>query len=119
MSDMLPALPASAALAPHERRQTVRFLCNRVCYARPNGTAAGITWGLTLWDISRTGLRVFLPCDLQRGTVLAIQPFRDSDNRVLLARIVWASHQPHGWSYGCEWLQPLGEPELAEMVNGQ
>ncbi len=103
-------------LAAAERRSSVRYRCPRVCFARPNGTGLGVTWGATLRDISAEGVSLFLPRELRPGTVLAIQPPRAGRGRVLVARLVWAVPQAGGWCCGCRLVEPLSADELQDWL---
>lgn len=115
-----PINPATALTATSniERRGAVRHLCSRVCYARPNGTASGFTWGVTICDISHLGISILLRCQLQEGMILAIQPDGGPATRVLYARIVRGHvHAPGCWFYGCEFVQPISEDELQKWLG--
>ncbi len=101
-----------------ERRRHPRHLCNRVCFARPNGTATGMTWGVVLWDISVIGLSIILNCELQPGMVVAIQPFREDDSAGLFACVVRTQRLSEGrWLYGCVFPEPLSASEFEFWVR--
>ena len=107
----------SAAVSTNERRGAIRHLANRVCYAQANGTNSGMTWGVTLWDISTTGISVVLKCELEPGIIIGIQPFKGKELKPLVARVVRTVPREDGWMYGCELLQPLSEEEMAEWLS--
>jgi hypothetical protein len=117
MSDLVVGTPAFIP-TPVERRGTARHLANRICFAQANGTDVGMSWGVTLWDISTTGLSLILRVQLCEGMIVGIQPFRDTSIRPLVARIVRTLPHPDGWFYGCELLHPLSEADVQQWLSG-
>jgi hypothetical protein len=101
-----------------DRRLSERRLCNRVCFARPNGSGMGVTWGVTLHDLSESGISLILKCRLNRGDVVLVQPFRHVGAEVLVARVVRRETTDDGrWLYGCELTQPLSTEALERWVH--
>lgn len=95
-----------------ERRRAERRLCNRVCFARSNGTSAGILWGIQVFDISKTGISVLLKQPMPIGTMMAIQPFRDSQVATLYGQVVQVHTFEDRWLHGCEFSKELTDDEL-------
>ena len=116
MPQFLPAMARSRLPFP-DRRTAERYLCNRVCFARPNGTSLGMTWGVTICDISAHGISLLFKQLLEDGTLLAIQPSRDSQNKPIMARVLRSLQWPHGWLHGCELAEPLTERELDDWLS--
>jgi hypothetical protein len=101
-----------------ERRLSERRLCNRVCFARPNGTGLGMTWGVTIHDLSEIGISLILNCRLHRGDIVLVQPLRHVRADVLVARVVRCEPAADGrWFHGCELTQPLSPEELERWVS--
>jgi hypothetical protein len=100
-----------------DRRSAERFLCNRVCFARPNGTSLGMTWGVTIYDISAHGISLLLKRRLESGSIVAIQPSRQSQTKPILARVLRSLQWPRGWLHGCELAEPLSDAELDAWLS--
>jgi hypothetical protein len=100
-----------------ERRSAPRLLGNRVCYARPDGSYAGVTWGATLHDLSPTGAGLVLRCALRPGTLVVVQPTRGRALRPLLARVLRAAPWEGHWLHGCQLLMPLAPEEVKRWMG--
>lgn len=118
MGNLPLTLQSRESVAPDaDRRTEPRYLQNRICYVRPNGQGAGVAWGVRLRDISRGGLRIVMRLRIRPGTILAIQPTRQSQQPPLVARVVWCHKYEDGWHYGCTLLRPLPEQELRRWLD--
>src|SRR5438105_3353473 len=93
-----PTVPASSA----ERRAAERFPILQRCLVRPDGATGAGDWEAIAFNISVTGIGLALPCQLRRGTVLLIQPWRLDRAPALRARVVHSSLVEFLWFHGCE-----------------
>lgn len=100
-----------------ERRGAERHRCQRVCYAQPNGTALGVSWGATLLNLSRYGAMLELRQPLTVDTILAVQLAGDGSTDPLLARVVRVQPLGESWFCGCELLEPLHPEQLQDWLS--
>ena len=107
-----------AALIEAERRHHARHRCTVEATSHPLEAAESIAWGAVVRDISAGGVGLTLCFPFRPGTYLALDVKRkDGTSRSLLARVVHVRDQADGsWLLGCEFVKPLDETEIAEMV---
>ena len=118
--------PKPAAVDPHppprERRTAVRHLCDRETFCQPIAARRGDDWRwpARIRDISLRGVGLLLSRRFERGTILVIelQGTGKICERMLIARVVHTTpHDAGDWIVGCEFINPLGEEDLNEVVG--
>ena len=113
------AIATRDRLPPRERRGDLRYRCHRICHARPNGTALGVSWGVTLLNLSAQGMLLELRQPLPVGVLLAVQPASVCPAAPLLARVLRVTAwEPGRWLCGCVLLEPLSAEDLQEWRCG-
>jgi hypothetical protein len=107
-------IPAQSTI---ERRSAPRYRCCAECTVRPeNATGIGLWHGI-VYNISTTGIGMALPCPVNPGTVLVIEPWRWGQDRRLRARVVRSVPVSFLFFHGCEFLEPLTEAELGALLK--
>jgi hypothetical protein len=107
--------PITAPPLP-ERRSEPRYRCHRICHARPNGTALGVSWGATVLNLSVRGALLELRQPLSAGTILALQLAGDGPAAPLLARVIRVTRWGERWLCGCALVKPLAVEQLRDWL---
>jgi hypothetical protein len=100
-----------------ERRLAQRYQCCAECNARPEQATGVGNWQGIVYNISTNGIGIALPCPVAEGTVLLIEPWRWGADHVLRARVVRWVPVSFLFFHGCEFLEPLSEAELGELLD--
>jgi hypothetical protein len=100
-----------------ERRSAPRYRCCAECTVRPE-TATGVGhWKGIAYNISTTGVGLALPCPVQTDSIILIEPWRWGKGRVLRARVVRNVPVAFLYFHGCEFINPLTENELRDLIE--
>jgi hypothetical protein len=100
-----------------ERRACVRYHSEQDAISRPLNEPWGISWGAIVQTISATGIGLHLCYPFKPEALVAIELQGKSRPCILHARVVHASDQRFGgWVVGCEFLEPLSEDELDDLL---
>jgi hypothetical protein len=100
-----------------ERRSGTRYRCHRVGHARPNGTALGLSWGVTLLNLSVRGALLELREPLAVGDLLVIQAAGEKPPPSVTARIIRVAPWGGRWLCGVALLEPLTEDVLRSWLG--
>jgi hypothetical protein len=100
-----------------ERRSARRYRCCAECTVRPENAAGVGQWKGIVYNISTTGMGMALPCPVSEGTVLVVEPWRWGQGRRLRARVVRSALVSFLFFHGCEFVEPLSEDELGELLK--
>jgi hypothetical protein len=100
-----------------ERRACVRYQSNQDAVSRPIDESWGISWGAIVQSVSTTGIGLHVCFPFKPDALVAIELQGKHGPRTLPARVVHVSDQHlGGWVVGCEFLDPIGEDELDQLV---
>jgi hypothetical protein len=69
-------------------------------------------WRCVAYNISTAGIGIALPCELQKGTLLAVHPWNLPKAGSAQARVVQAKQVQAFWFTGCEWVERLSDDDL-------
>jgi hypothetical protein len=100
-----------------ERRSAERYRCCAECTVRPENAAGVGHWKGIVYNISECGIGIALPCPLNEGTLLIIEPWRWGHGRSLCARVVRSAPVSFLFFHGCELIERLSERELYELIT--
>lgn len=107
--------PSPPTDAKAERRASVRFQSSLKGSCQTLSAHRETSWEATVRDISPEGIGLLLSRRFEPAAVLSIELIdsRDSQPRMLLARVVHATARPEGgWLIGCELVSPLSDEEV-------
>lgn len=109
-----------ASRAEFERRQAERVPCTGDATTRAVETPDSLGWGAQICDLSRTGVGLWVCFPFKPGSYLAVDlAGRDPKRaaKTALTRVVQIRERDDGtWHLGCEFLAPLTDDELAQLV---
>jgi diguanylate cyclase (GGDEF)-like protein len=100
-----------------ERRAAVWILCNRAVRVTLDGVSNDQQWLAKIRDISLKAIALGLPCRLQEGALLTIEPLHDSRARTLLVRVLRTGAAPEGWLHECHLSNDLSDQELQAWLT--
>jgi hypothetical protein len=100
-----------------ERRSAERYRCCAECTVRPENAAGVGDWKGIVYNISTSGIGIALPCPVNEGTILTIEPWRWGHGRSLRACVVRSAPVSFLFFHGCELVDRLSERELQELIN--
>jgi hypothetical protein len=118
-----PKLAAADSQPPTgERRASARLPCNQETFCQPIAARRGDDWRwpARIRDISLRGVGLLLSRRFERGTILVIelQGTGKVCERMMIARVIHATPQESGdWIVGCEFINPLSDEDLKDMVG--
>ena len=100
-----------------DRRSAERMPALRECLVRPRGATGAGDWHAIVYNISAIGIGIGLPCPVEPGTVLHVQPWSPSNPKPVHARVVRSTLVNFLWFHGCSLLEPLSPDELQRWVD--
>jgi hypothetical protein len=107
--------------APRERRAAVRYPCDQDTFCQPIAARKGDDWRwpARIRDISLHGVGLLLSRRFEVGTILVIelQGTAKVCERMMIARVAHATPHEGEWVMGCQFINPLSEDELKELVG--
>jgi diguanylate cyclase (GGDEF)-like protein len=100
----------------HERRATVRIICNHIARVSVEDSAGAQEGFARILNISPQGIGLRLDYQLAADTVLTIEPLCNSRVKTLLGRVIRTEPDEHGWYHGCALASRLAEKELRDWM---
>jgi serine/threonine protein kinase len=105
-----------------ERRVAVRYpySMGTVCNVDLSTTAAmteDLIWPAIVRDLSGSGIGLLLARRFEQGTVLSVELQKKKEASTRLVKVTRVSPEKLGhWVLGCEFLEPLAQNELADLL---